>query len=442
MEQWLEPQWWQQLYQLAMQWWVQTVMVPATLIQLVLMVISFLVARRLEPTVNQFLARLKQRGRDLPAFQTLMTALMAISLPLIWVIMQWLAITVAEQMLWSHSLMTTISSLLAAWVVIRLASHWLDNPVWSRLFALVAWSIAALNILALLPQAKALLDGVALSAGDIRVSALTVIQGFIVMGLLLWLAISLTGVIEKQLRSSASISPAARVLISKFVRIALISAAIIFSLDNLGLDLTALAVFSGALAVGLGFGLQKIFSNLVSGVILLLDKSIKPGDVIALGATYGWINHLGARYVSVITRDGVEHLIPNEELITQRVENWTHTDNFIRLKIPVSVSYQTDPRQAMQLCVEAAQMVPRVLLDPEPTCQLRGFGDSALNLELRLWMEDPENGRGNLISEVLLNVWDRFKEHGIEIPYPQQDLHLRSMPKEQTEAFLSPTSGS
>jgi len=435
MQQWFEPQWWQQLYQLAMQWWLTTVMVPATLIQLVLMVISFLVARRLEPTVNGFLATLKQRGRHLPAFQTLVMALTAISLPLIWVIMQWLAITVAEQMQWSHSLITTVSSLLAAWVVIRLASHWLDNPVWSRLFALVAWTIAALNILSLLPQAKAILDGVALNAGEIRVSALTVIQGFIVMGVLLWLAIGLTGVIEKQLRRSDSISPAARVLISKFVRIALISAAIVFSLDNLGIDLTALAVFSGALAVGLGFGLQKIFSNLVSGVILLLDKSIKPGDVIALGKTYGWINHLGARYVSVITRDGVEHLIPNEELITQRVENWTHTDNFIRLKIPVSVSYQTDPRQAMQLCVEAAQMVPRVLLDPEPKCQLKRFGDSALDLELRVWLEDPENGRGNLISEVLLNVWDRFQENNIEIPYPQQDLHLRSMP-------LPPTSES
>lgn len=158
-----------------------------------------------------------------------------------------------------------------------------------------------------------------------------------------------------------------------------------------------------------------------------MDRSIKPGDVIAVGTSFGWINHPGARYTSVITRDGIEHLIPNEELITQRVENWSYSDDPVRLRIPIGIAYDSDPRTAIKLCVEAAEMVPRVQLKPEPRCQLRGFGDSSLDLELRVWINDPSNGRANVISEVLLEVWDRFHEHGIEIPFPQRDLHLRSM---------------
>ncbi len=158
-----------------------------------------------------------------------------------------------------------------------------------------------------------------------------------------------------------------------------------------------------------------------------MDRSIKPGDVIAVDNTYGWINHLGARYASVITRDGIEHLIPNEELITQRVENWSYSNDLVRLRIPIGISYNSDPRKAIELCVEAAQMVPRVQLQPEPRCQVMGFGDSSVDLELRVWINDPQNGRANVISEVLLEVWDRFHEHDIEIPFPQRDLHVRSL---------------
>ncbi|MGB5604053.1 MAG: mechanosensitive ion channel domain-containing protein, partial [Gammaproteobacteria bacterium] len=193
---------------------------------------------------------------------------------------------------------------------------------------------------------------------------------------------------------------------------------------------------SGALGVGLGFGLQKIFSNLVSGIILLMDKSIKPGDVISLGTTFGWINYLGLRYTSVITRDGIEHLIPNEELITQRVENWSFSDNLVRLKAPIGISYNSDVRLAMKLCIEAAEIVPRVELAPEPRVQLMGFGDSSVNLELRIWIDDPQQGRANILSEVLLNVWDKFHEHGITIPFPQRDLHVKSVLGETELAAL------
>jgi small-conductance mechanosensitive channel len=145
-----------------------------------------------------------------------------------------------------------------------------------------------------------------------------------------------------------------------------------------------------------------------------------------VGQTFGWINHLSARYVSVITRDGIEHLIPNEVLITERVENWSYSNNLVRLKLPIGISYKSDLRLAMDLCVQAAQSVPRILQQPEPRCLLKGFGDSSVDLELRVWIDDPPNGRANVLSDVLLGVWDRFREHHIEIPYPQRDLHLRS----------------
>lgn len=190
--------------------------------------------------------------------------------------------------------------------------------------------------------------------------------------------------------------------------------------------MTAFTVFSGAIGVGVGFGLQKIVSNLISGVILLIDKSIKPGDVISVGDEYGWVNSLGARYVSVVTRDGTEHLIPNEELITQRVENWSYSNNLVRLRAPVGVHYKSDVRHAISLCIEAARATPRVLQDPAPVCLLKGFGDSSVDLEIRFWIQDPAEGMSNVLSEVLLRVWDRFHEEGVEIPYPQRDLHIRT----------------
>lgn len=167
-------------------------------------------------------------------------------------------------------------------------------------------------------------------------------------------------------------------------------------------------------------------SNLISGVILLLDKSIKPGDVIGIGDTYGWINSLGARYVSVVTRDGIEHLIPNEELITQRVENWSYSNNLVRLKVIVGVSYHSDLRKVMALCLEAAAESPRVLKEPNSVCLLKGFGDSSVDLDLRFYINDPKNGTSNVKSDVLLRIWEKFQAHGIEIPFPQRDLHIKT----------------
>ena len=186
-------------------------------------------------------------------------------------------------------------------------------------------------------------------------------------------------------------------------------------------------VFSGAIGLGIGFGLQKVFSNLISGVILLWDRSVKPGDVIAIGETYGWINALSARYVSVITRDGIEHLIPNEELISQRVENWSFSNRLVRLRVAIGVAYQTDVKRAIELIMEAASEVDRVLSDPTPACHLTDFGDNAVNLERRIWINDPRNGLANVKSAILLGIWDKFNKFGISFPFPQRDIHIKSI---------------
>jgi small-conductance mechanosensitive channel len=188
----------------------------------------------------------------------------------------------------------------------------------------------------------------------------------------------------------------------------------------------ASAVFSGAFGLGLGFGLQKVISNLVAGVIMLLDKSIKPGDVIEIEGTFGWINSLRSRYISVITRDRKEILIPNEDFITNKVINWSFTDRVVRIKADVGVSYSTDIPEAIRICKEATMDIPRVLTDPAPNCLLKEFGDSSINLQIRFWIDDAPQGVSNVRSEVLLAVWKAFRENHIQIPFPQRDLHIKS----------------
>ncbi len=194
----------------------------------------------------------------------------------------------------------------------------------------------------------------------------------------------------------------------------------------LGIDFTALAFFGGALGLGIGFGLQKVVSNFVSGIIILLDKSIKPGDTIAIGETFGWVRSLRARFVSVITRDGREYLIPNEDFITQRVENWSFTDTLVRIDVTFGVSYDSDPHAVRQLAVAVTRGIDRVLEMPQPLCHLTAFGESSLDFILRFWIADPQNGVTNIRGAVLLACWDAFKAAGIQIPFPHREVIMRT----------------
>ena len=215
-----------------------------------------------------------------------------------------------------------------------------------------------------------------------------------------------------------------QVLTTKALQIGLYGGAFFIGLKAVGFDLTGLAVLSGAVGLGLGFGLQKVVSNLVSGIIILLDKSIKPGDVISLGETFGWINALGARYVSVITRDGKEYLIPNEDLITGQVVNWSHSNEFVRLDIYFGTAYDDDPHDVRRIAIAAAAGVDRVLPSRPPVCHIVGFGDSSVDYILRFWILDPTGGLTNIRGNVYLALWDAFQENGISIPFPQREVKV------------------
>ena len=320
--------------------------------------------------------------------------------------------------------MRIVVSLLTAWIVIRLTTGLVRDPGWAKSIAIVAWSIAALSIVGLLDDTVVFLDSLAITMGGLRISALLVIKGVLSLGVLLWVALIASRFFERRITQSVKLTPSLKVLTIKLFKIVLVSIAVVVALSAVGIDLTAFAVLGGAIGVGIGFGLQKIVSNLISGVIILMDKSIKPGDVISIGDTFGWINSLGARYASVVTRDGTEWLIPNEDLVTQQVINWSYSSEAVRLKIPIGISYKSDPREAIALCFEAAAEEERILKDPKTNVLLKGFGDSSVDIEMRIWINDPQKGVSNLKSLVLLRVWDKFKEHGIEIPYPQRDLHI------------------
>jgi small-conductance mechanosensitive channel len=234
--------------------------------------------------------------------------------------------------------------------------------------------------------------------------------------------------VEQRVARSSDLTPSFRVLIGKLAKIALVIAAGAVALTAVGVDLTALTVFSGAVGVGIGFGLQKVVSNFVSGVIILLDKSIKPGDTISLGETFGWIRDLRARFVSVVTRDGREYLIPNEDFITQQVINWSFSDELVRLDVEFGVSYDANPHQVSEIAINAAMSVGRVEASRRPVCWMTAFGESSLDFVLRFWIHDPQQGLTNVRGKVLLALWDALTEAGIEIPFPQRDLHLKSGP--------------
>ncbi|MDP2148414.1 MAG: mechanosensitive ion channel [Parvibaculum sp.] len=314
----------------------------------------------------------------------------------------------------------------SAWLAIRVSSRIIHSKSLARLISLAIFTYVALGIVDLRPEAAAFLDQLAFQVGDLRISALFVLRTIIVATGFLWIANLMGNFLDSRIAAIEDLSPSFKALAGKVVKIGLIATAIMMALSSTGIDLTALTVFSGAVGVGLGFGLQKVVSNFVSGVIILADRSIKPGDTIELGETFGWIRELRARFVSVITRDGREYLIPNEDFITQQVVNWSFSDKLVRLDVDFGVSYDSDPHEVSKLAISAAGTVGRVLQAPSPVCWMTGFGASSLDFRLRFWISDPQGGLTNVRGQVLLGLWDIFKENGVNIPFPHREIILRS----------------
>ncbi len=290
----------------------------------------------------------------------------------------------------------------------------------------IAWPLTALLMLGWLEPAKEALDSVALHIADTRFSLLDALQSALTLLVLLAIAAYAGQTIERRLMRADHLPVGVRVGAGKTIRLLLVTLAVLFALNVLGIDLGGLAVFGGALGVGIGFGLQRVASNFVSGFILLGDRSIRPGDVITIGERFGIVRELRARYVVVRDRDGVDTLIPNENIITSEVINWSYSDRVIRLKLPVQVSYHDDPRKALELMKKAAAAHPRVEDAPPPVGRVISFGESGIDLELRFWIRDPEDGVNNVRSDLYLAIWDAFKESSITIPFPQRDVHLQT----------------
>ncbi|ESZ85564.1 MAG: small-conductance mechanosensitive channel [Blastomonas sp. CACIA14H2] len=272
------------------------------------------------------------------------------------------------------------------------------------------------------------MDRVGFDLGEKRFSLLWVVTIAITILVLYTAARVVNRIAGHIIGSSDSLDPTQKLLGQKIAGVVVIVLAFFIGIDTLGIDLTALSFFSGAFGLAIGFGLQKTIGNLFAGIILLLDRSIKPGDVIAVGDSFGWVNKIGVRAVSVITRDGKEHLIPNEDLMTTPVENWSYSDRNVRMRIPLGVSYSSDMQLVQELLYRAVDEAPRVLKDPAPRIWMTDFGDNSVNWEIRAWISDPEGGMGNIRGDVLMRVWTLFKEHDIEIPFPQRDLYIKEMP--------------
>lgn len=420
----LQPEYWQALAASIGSWFVREIFTEQSVLNLAAVaagiLLAGLIARPLKPLLSRIIekhdAGNTARGRFLKALEQTLTYVVAIFL-------LWVALTVFRQLGLKTHLLTLFESLLVAWVVIRLITSIVQKAHWARLIAFTAWTVAALHILSLLNPTLALLDQLAFTVGKTRLSVLLVIKSTIILIVLMRLALSVSAIFKQRISRLEGLTPSVHVLLSKTVTIVLTTMAVLIVVSSFGIDLTPFAFIGGAVGVGIGFGLQKVVSNLVSGFVLLLDRSIKPGDVIAIDGTYGQIRDMGARCVSIVTRDGTEYLLPNEDLITSQVVNWSYSSTFLRVKIGVGVSYDSDVHQVIELMIAAAKNHDRVLDDPQPVCQLKDFGDSSIDMELRFWISDPENGIANVSSAVRMEIWDSFKANGIEIPFPQRVVH-------------------
>ena len=401
---------------------------PWTLYQIGILIalfgISWLISLKIEPPLETWLRGIKIN----PGFLRVFAALLRRMEWLVFVILTSVALQIATEYTfpWNTILLKLAFNLASAWLIIAVLSRIIRSRNLSRMVAAVAWFVVALNMTGYLQPTIGALDALAFGVGEVRISLWLLIKGLALLIGLTWLATNLGNFAETRIKNFTDLTPSLQVLIGKFVKIFLVILAIVVALNAVGVDLTALTIFSGAVGVGLGFGLQKVVSNFISGVIILLDKSIKPGDTISLGETFGWIRELRSRFVSVVTRDGREFLIPNEDFITEKVINWSFTDKLVRLDVEFGVSYDSNPHDVTKMVIQATQDVDRVSNHKTPVCWMTEFGDSSLNFVVRFWISDPQNGLTNIRGQVLLALWDVFDQNGIGIPFPHREVIMRT----------------
>jgi small-conductance mechanosensitive channel len=330
-------------------------------------------------------------------------------------------------------LLSVAANLAFAWLIIRLVTSVIRNEFIVRLVSLSAWLVAALSILGRLDPTVEALDSVSVVLGDLRLTPLLLIKLAVLLAVALWLTNIASNFVESRITRSGDLTPSIQVLLIKMIRLAFMIFAVAVVMSAVGINLSALAIFSGAAGVGIGFGLQKIVANFISGIILLADKSVKPGDLVTIGDSSGRISAMKTRYISVAAGDGREFLIPNEDLVTQKVTNWTYTDKNTLVKVNFGTNYDADPRLVCKLAIDVAAAAPRAIKGKPPNCILVEFAEAGMKFSLTFWIADPD-GMDNVKSDVMLSLWEVFKREGIRVPYPVREIRIRggALPVETT----------
>jgi small-conductance mechanosensitive channel len=423
----------EQLFKHAFEQFLLFVQSPAQWWQVIVLLLATFVAGLISKSVRRQIA---ERVSDTPDSTRKSLAAIAdrIALPTVLGVTCLIAAGILQWQSLPQGILSMVAVLALALVAIQLSAEALKRVVtpgpmlatFEHVISWTIWFIVALHLLGWIDPVAAALDRIALPVGKSRFSLLDSLRVFVTLVLFSLLAAYLGSLASKRIMAIGNISIGLRVGIAKTIRVILFGLAAVLALDAVGVNLGALTVFGGALGIGLGFGLQRIAANFVSGFVIIADRSIRQGDVITIGDRFGVVRELRARYIVVQDRDGVDTLIPNEQVFNSEVVNWSYADRSIRLKLPVQISYQDNPRQALQILLDAAAKHPRVQEEPRPASRIMAFGDNGIDLELRFWIRDPEDGVNNVRSDLYLEIWDRFEAAGITIPYPQRDLHLRS----------------
>lgn len=403
---------------------------PDIVWQLIALTVAVLLAKLVEGIVREHASAgiAAEHGR---AWKLGQGSLKRVVFPLVALALVFLARLGLHPLIHTH-LLTLALPLLGSLAVIRLVfyilRHSFANAAWlasfERFFSAVAWIIVALHILGFLPDVIDMLESIALPIGKTPLNLWQMLQGLVTVAATLLIALWLSNTFEARLDRATNMDSSLRMVFVRLSRAFMVLIAVLIALPLVGIDLTTLSVFGGALGVGLGFGLQKIASNYVSGFILLLDHSIRIGDMISLGSDRGQVTRITTRFTVLRTLTGAEILMPNELLISSVVRNDSYTDRQVRVAIPVQVGYDSDLELVMRLLTDAASAHPRVLAEPAPGVLLIEFAESGINLELGCWITDPENGLGALRSDINLTIWQRFKEHHINIPFPQREIRI------------------
>ena len=431
LEKWTEPQRVLPLLEQIRDWAIANVLTTATLVQIGAIVGALIVARLLAPSLRRWIdTRIVKRFAELRGRRGSYIVL-ALTLPVLWLALEWLAMLLVGRMGLPTALIRIVTSLLAAWVIIRFTASLVRDPLLSTIVAVAAWSLAAMNILGILDDATVILDRLSFDIGKVHVSALAVLKGALLLALLLWAASQLSALAERRMTSLPRLTPSLQLLFTKLLKIGLFAVAVLVAMGSIGIDITALAVFTGAVGVGIGFGLQAMVSNFVAGIILLVERSLKIGDFVELpSGVRGEVREINIRNTVVTTNDNIDIIVPNSEFVNGAVTNWTFQDNYRRLRVPFGVAYGTDKELVRKAGLEAAAAVEFTLTDTprrQPQVWLVAFGDSSLNFELVVWLRPEAIKRPAAVNAAYCWALETaLGNNGIEIPFPQRDLHIRS----------------